>query len=81
MMFLIFIDELAKLLEHHGVTAKLFADHALGQPMRQASALTHERRHVSPHIVNRELFADDIKVYLIITTVLMMLQNYKALLT
>lgn len=37
MMFLIFIDELAKLLECHGVTAKLFAD--------------------------------DVKVYLIITTV------------
>jgi len=26
MMFLIFIDELAKLLENHVVTAKLFAD-------------------------------------------------------
>ena len=45
MMFLIFIDEVAKLLECHGVTAKLFAD--------------------------------DVKVYLM----LMMLQNYKVLST
>jgi len=28
--------------------------HALGQPVRQASGLTHERGHASPQIVNRE---------------------------
>jgi len=28
--------------------------HALGQPTRQASALTHERGHTSPQIANRE---------------------------
>jgi len=26
----------------------------LGQPLRQASALTHERGHASPQIVNSE---------------------------
>ena len=28
--------------------------HALGQPVRQASTLMHERGHASPRIVNRE---------------------------
>ena len=28
--------------------------HALGQPVRQATALTHERGHASPPIVNSE---------------------------
>jgi len=28
--------------------------HALGQPVRQALALTHERGHASPQTVNRE---------------------------
>jgi len=28
--------------------------HALGQPARQASALTHEREHASPRIMNCE---------------------------
>ena len=31
---------------------------ALGQPVRQASALTHERGHASPQIVNSEHLDD-----------------------
>ena len=37
--------------------------HALGQPVRQASALTHEKGHASPQIVNSEQPVPPVKYF------------------
>jgi len=45
----------ASLINENGAAStNSLRPHALGQPVRQASALTHERGHASPQIVNSE---------------------------